>query len=214
MNVVNELQDKLQPDKAYTNLRQEDKSLNIIPPSISIDQSSENCAPEGTKQISPRSNVGTYYDTSSFDLTPLKERIDFTAIQLRCTGPPSLLDISREQFTQSQKEWEYEQANITGTVQPLAYPPIYYPYLSSQDPLTQKLLPAFSEKVDINTQISKLKHVSLDSKNIFESGNSYIHTGMVQDFNSQKFDNNVIMDNYSVTPEDIIGAEIYNMDIF
>jgi len=90
-----------------------------------------------------------------------KEKIDFSNIQLKSTGENiNSVDISKEELSESQRAWELqtEAVNVRyigRTQDDYLFAPS--PYLYHEDPLTDKMLPAFMEKINIGDQVSRLK---------------------------------------------------------
>jgi len=100
-------------------------------------------------------------------IPPYGDKIDFSNIHLRSTGSPiSLIDLAKLEYSESQRKYELQQQKIQSTIPfyPVpSYPLSPDPYLFVRDPLISKLMPAFTEKVNFQDQLSRLKHVDIDN---------------------------------------------------
>jgi len=144
--------------------------------------------------------------------TPFGQKIDFSNIHLRRSGSPvSYLDIAKSEYTESQKNYELQVATQNNLPYlRLPYPRSPDPYLYYGDPLTNKLKHAFREKVNIQDQLSRLKHVSPETIN--EPSNQSINDLNIEEINlleSPPTDNVVVTDPYEIFP---IGMSFMTID--
>ena len=96
-------------------------------------------------------DVGAYYvfDPGYKEIAPpFREKIDFSKISLKPYGPPNYVEQARTECYEAQKKWELQQLEVTNLNQTQTHHYIY-----SNSPCT----PAFTEKINLKDQISKLR---------------------------------------------------------
>eukprot|EP01129_Flabellula_baltica_P012764 TRINITY_DN5806_c1_g1_i2.p1 TRINITY_DN5806_c1_g1~~TRINITY_DN5806_c1_g1_i2.p1 ORF type:complete len:507 (-),score=122.23 TRINITY_DN5806_c1_g1_i2:69-1589(-) len=101
-----------------------------------------------------------FYPWNHHSIPAFSEKIDFSSINLKSTGPPSLVDIAKMESINGQRQWEQTRQNWQNSDNIMGEEPFLSEYMLPFDPLTPKMMPAFTEKIDLVSEKSRLKSVT------------------------------------------------------